>query len=80
MDTDRLVFYVREPFPSQATGCDMTYGHVSRRSPLKVRSNMASGGVVFSDGILEDFISFNAGTEITVSLAEQSAHLVSRGG
>lgn len=37
---------------------------------------MSANGVVFSDGIESDNIEFNAGTEITISIAERKGRLV----
>lgn len=73
---EKLVFSVREPFPSRATGVSLVYGVVSREQPLVVSSRMGQGGVIFSDGIEFDFIDFNSGSEATISISEQRAHLV----
>ncbi|MEO3999857.1 hypothetical protein [Mesorhizobium sp. CAU 1732] len=40
---------------------------------------MSQGGVVFSDGIEFDFLEFNSGSDVTVGIASQKAHLVVRG-
>jgi hypothetical protein len=37
---------------------------------------MPEQGVIFSDGIEQDFIAFNAGTLATITLAEKQGHLV----
>jgi len=37
---------------------------------------MAKNGVVFSDDIEADYLTFNAGTTITVGLASRKARLV----
>jgi NAD kinase len=72
----QLVFSVREPFPSNVTGTTLAYGAIGRDSPLVVSSRMSQGGVVFSDGIEFDFLEFNSGTDVTVGIASQKAHLV----
>jgi hypothetical protein len=76
---ERLVFSVREPFPSNVTGTTLAYGAIGRDSPLVVSSRMSQGGVVFSDGIEFDFLEFNSGSDVTVGIASQKAHLVVRG-
>ena len=39
-------------------------------------SEMADGGVIFSDGIADDAIPFNAGTTLTIGLADRTANLI----
>ncbi|PMX74206.1 hypothetical protein C1X38_31835, partial [Pseudomonas sp. GW456-12-1-14-LB2] len=50
-----FAYWVREPFRSVATGTDLRAGRFSG-APLTVVSRMNEGGVVFSDGIEQDFI------------------------
>ena len=77
-DTRKLVFAVREPFPSRATGTDLTYGTVSQRKPLVVESQMATDGVIFSDGMETDYLQFNRGAIATIGLADRTATLITR--
>lgn len=70
-----LVFSVREPFPSRTTAATLVHGRIDR-SPLLVTSQMAENGVVFSDGVEQDFLDFNAGTLVTVTVAERKGMLV----
>jgi len=37
---------------------------------------MAENGVIFSDGIENDFLEFNSGTQATISLADKRGYLV----
>jgi hypothetical protein len=37
---------------------------------------MPDGGVIFSDGVTADFLSFNAGTTATIGLAARKTNLV----
>ncbi len=75
-DTDRLVFAVREPFPSKTTATGLVHGVVTADRPLELVSHMAENGVVFSDGIERDYLPFNAGSRLTIGLAGRKAHLV----
>ncbi len=75
-DTDRLVFAVREPFPSRATDATLVYGDIPRGEQIVLRSLMPESGVIFSDGIEADFLQFNAGTEARIGVAERSGQLV----
>lgn len=75
-DADRLKFAVREPFPSQATGTELVFGELMSQSKMKVSSQMAGNGVIFSDGMVDDFLDFNSGTEVTLGLFESKGTLV----
>ena len=75
-DTDNLLFAVREPFPSRATGTSLIGGRISRNHPLGVSSHMPGYGVIFSDGVEADFLAFNSGADVTISLADKKARLI----
>ncbi len=78
-DTDNLIFAVREPFPSRATGTSLIGGRISHQNPLGVSSHMPGYGVIFSDGVEADFLAFNSGADVTVSIADKKARLIVRG-
>ena len=71
-----LVFAVREPFPSKATGTSIIYGTVTADSPLRIASHMGQNGVIFSDGIEADYLSFNHGAIATIGVAPHKARLI----
>jgi hypothetical protein len=71
-----LIFAVREPFPSKTTGTNLVFGTVSAGEPLRIESLMGENGVIFSDGIESDFISFNSGTEAVITLADKRGRIV----
>ena len=71
-----LVFAVREPFPSKATGSSIVYGTITPDLPLRITSHMGSNGVIFSDGIEADYLSFNHGAVATIGIAPRKARLV----
>jgi NAD kinase len=75
-DSGELRFTVREPFPSRTTGTTIVAGKITRQSPVIIESQMGEGGVIFSDGIENDFLEFNSGTRATISLAERQGVLV----
>ncbi|WP_264499641.1 hypothetical protein [Luteolibacter flavescens] len=75
-ESDHLFFTVREPFPSNTTGTALVFGKVTPREPLTIESRMGEGGVIFSDGIEQDFLEFNSGSLATVSLAGRKGRLV----
>jgi NAD kinase len=75
-DANQLYFSVREPFPSKTSQASLVFGTVSKSKPLKILSQMAENGVVFSDGIESDFLEFNSGAEATVTIAAKKGRLV----
>jgi NAD kinase len=74
--SEELMFAVREPFPSKSTGTNLVFGKISAREPLKIESLMGENGVIFSDGIESDFISFNSGCEAVITIAGRKGHIV----
>ena len=74
--SEKLIYSVREPFPSIATQATIVHGGFTNRTPLRVTSHMASNGVIFSDGVEADYLEFNSGSELVLSTAPQKAMLV----
>ncbi|MCT2398668.1 hypothetical protein [Novosphingobium mangrovi (ex Huang et al. 2023)] len=68
-------YWVREPFPSVATATAMRAGKITGRA-LTVTSRMNDGGVIFADGIEQDFIGFDWGRSVQIAPATRSLHLV----
>ncbi|MFS0871190.1 sugar kinase [Paenibacillus xylanilyticus] len=75
-DAPYLYFTVREPFPSRTTAANLVFGKVHQKQPLRIVSQMPEDGVIFSDGVEQDFLEFNSGVEATIGLAEKRGHLV----
>lgn len=71
-----LYYTVREPYPSASTGADMVFGRITARSPLQIVSSMPENGVIFSDGMEQDFLQFNSGAMVTIGIADQKGYLV----
>ena len=72
-DAQCLVFIVREPFASRGSQAGLVAGLVEPGRSLHLSSLMPSGGVVFSDGIEDDFVEFNSGCSWTIGLADHQA-------
>ncbi len=72
----RLAYYVREAFPSVATGTDISSGLVGENETLKVLSEMNENGVIFGDGIETDYMDFNWGQQVSVGVARDTLELV----
>jgi hypothetical protein len=74
----KLYFTVREPFPSRTSGARLVFGAIEGEENLRLESHMPENGVVFSDGIESDYLSFNSGTVLTVGVAAEHGQLVVR--
>lgn len=70
-----VAFFVREPFPSIATGTSLRFGKLTGAA-LAVVSRMNEGGVVFADGIEQDFLVFDWGRRVTIGPATRTLCLV----
>jgi hypothetical protein len=68
-------YWVREPFPSVATATRLRAGKLTD-APLRVTSRMNEGGVVFADGIEQDFLAFGWGRQVRIAPADRALHLV----
>ncbi|MDG0790020.1 sugar kinase [Cohnella ginsengisoli] len=75
-ESDWLRFAVREPFPSRTTGVELVYGRIENGQALEVVSQMPEGGVIFSDGVEEDYLAFRSGLRATIGVAEKKGRLV----
>jgi NAD kinase len=73
----KLAFFVREAFPSVATGTDVTQGVIESNDGLTIVSEMNEGGVIFGDGMEADHLPFDWGVTAEVGIAEKHLHLVS---
>ena len=71
-----LAFFVREAFPSVATGTTITEGLIREHERLVITSEMEDGGVLFGDGIEEDRIAFPFGVSAELAKAQICLHLV----
>lgn len=69
--SNELVFVVREPFPSPNTGTSLVTGRVVPGRPLTVSSEMPNGGYIFSDGVVEKAVEWNAGSKVVISVGDR---------
>ena len=75
-DSNFLYYTVREPFPSQQSQTDLVFGRVDQKQPLVLTSKMAENGVIFSDGLENDYLDFSAGVTATIKVSETQGVLV----
>ncbi|GJE70130.1 hypothetical protein [Methylorubrum podarium] len=74
-DERAVGYWVREPFPSLTTATRLRAGRLTD-APLVVTSRMNEGGVVFADGIEQDFLGFGWGRQVRIAPADRALHLV----
>lgn len=70
-----VAFFVREPFPSMTTSTTLHTGKLDA-APLSVTSRMNEGGVIFADGIEQDFVPFNWGQTVSIGPSARGLSLV----
>ncbi len=73
-DEPKACWFVREAWPSPATGADLTEGNLGAGQQLVVVAE--SDLVVFGDGIETDAIPLTWGQRVTLSIADQRLRLV----
>jgi NAD kinase len=73
-----LVFVVREPFPTPNTKTSLVTGRVTPNHPLVVNSEMPTGGYIFSDGVVEKAVEWNAGSKVVISVGDRYVRRVAR--
>jgi NAD kinase len=71
-----LAFFVREAWPSAATGVDLSDGVIREGQTLELTSRMNDDGVVFGDGVETDALEFLWGRRLTIRLADTRLHLL----
>lgn len=77
LSDQHLMFVVREPFQSKKTQDGLVTGLLNKQSNLIIESYMPTNGVIFSDDIENDFLSFTSGSIATISIAKETARMVS---
>lgn len=75
-DSNTLIFSVREPFPSKSSNTNCIFGEIKENKPLNIISKMPENGVIFSDGIESDFLTFSSGMSANITIADRKGHLV----
>ncbi len=71
-----LLFAVREPFASKWSGVNLVAGTILDGMELVLESHMPENGVIFSDGMENDFLDFSSGTTAKFRIAEKTTNLI----
>lgn len=74
--SENLWYTVREPFISRTSHATLVFGQLAAGQEMVITSQMPDYGVIFSDGIESDYLTFNSGAIARVGLADRRAHLV----
>lgn len=72
----RLVFFVREAWPSVSTQNELSEGSLTRDQHIELTSEMGRGGILFGDGIEADHIDFGWGKRLSIALSPRRLSLV----
>lgn len=72
----RLAWAVREPFVSRQSQASLVAGWLEESDELIIESQMPETGVIFSDGVEQDFLPFNSGAIVRIQVSPQRANLV----
>lgn len=76
--SDELVFVVREPFPSPTSKTSIVTGRITPDLPLKLVCNMPTGGCLFSDGVVERSVEWNAGSTVVITVGDRHVQRIIR--
>ena len=76
MNSKHLIFAVREPSNKTGTPIEISAGLILDKEQLIIESQMLMDGVIYSDGIAEDYIDFNMGSKVTIQLSNTYSNLV----
>ena len=72
-----LTYLVREAWPSPMTGCELVHGVLENEDALTIRSEMNEGGVLFGDGVEQDYLPLPFGELATIRVASRCLRLAS---
>lgn len=70
-----LFFTVREPFVSRTSQAEIVHDRILPGQRFRITSRMPQSGVIFSDGVENDFLAFNSGAVAEIGLAPRCLHL-----
>ncbi len=75
-EAESLCYSVREPFETRVSSAGLVFGHIGAGQCLEVTSQMPQSGVIFSDGIEDDFLEFNSGRIARIGLSDKRVNLL----
>ncbi|MFK7938456.1 MAG: hypothetical protein AB8B82_03695 [Roseovarius sp.] len=72
----KAAFFSREPWPSRTSGDSLRSGVIAPDAPLNILSRINDGGVIFADGIEQDYLGFDWGADVVIRVADAKLELV----
>lgn len=75
MRARELRFSVREPFTSRSSAATVVCGAIGDGETLGIVSQMPRAGTIFSDGMEEDYLAFDAGMRATIGVSSRTLEL-----
>lgn len=75
-DAGTAAFFAREPWPSRTSGDRLRSGVIGEDGGLSVVSRINEGGVIFADGVEQDFLRFDWGTRVDLGLARRRLRMI----
>jgi len=75
MTARELRFSVREPFTSRSSAATVVCGAIGDGETLGIVSQMPRAGAIFSDGMEEDYLAFDAGMRATIGVSSRTLEL-----
>lgn len=76
MTARELRFTVREPFTSRTSGAGIVCGRLGEGASLDIVSQMPRGGTIFSDGMEDDYLAFDAGMRVRITVSDRRLELL----
>lgn len=75
-EEEALAFFVREPWPSTATGATLVTGVIRGAETILARVEMNDGGTLFGDGLEQDRLMLGWGQGVRIGVARERLALV----
>ena len=74
-EDQQITFRVRQPWVSSQTSAAITAGSIRGAQSLSIVSKMETQGVIFGDGIEQDYLTFDWGQEVSISVSENTLNI-----
>ncbi|MBU2983316.1 NAD(+)/NADH kinase [Lentibacter algarum] len=72
----KAAYFAREPWPSKASGCTLKAGQIGKGKSITITSRINEGGVIFADGMEQDFLKFDWGRRASITVSHKVLNLV----
>ena len=76
LDSNKMIFAVREAFESKTTDKNINKGYLYKSSELEITSQMPNNGIIFADGMIDLGTEFQAGRKVTIGVSDKKFNLI----